>query len=145
MAGIIHTFYLGSGETAIILAQAGRAGGFLGALFGGVAFKFLGFIAANVILFALFVIGTLVAFDIALHVLWPKKQLQEQPNGANAMPGQLKINTLSSQGFVKDKVIAANPKIQTEDTQASNTKSSREVISVNSLGKLAYPNGSHYY
>ena len=133
LAGIIHPFYLGSSESALSLAQAGRAGGFLGAFFGGITFRFLGFTAANVVLFALFIIGVLVAFDIALHVLWPKKQPEEMI--AEKLPsGQLKINTLSSQGFIKEKVASINQKIAFEEQEAG-TGFSKTTVSVNSSGK----------
>ena len=131
LAGIIHTFYLGSGESAISLARMGKAGGFLGAFFGGISFKFLGFVAANVILFAIFIIGVLIAFDIALHVLWPKKTagLMDPPK---PLPDQLKINTSLSQGFVKEKVASANKAVLGGEGDASHLKT---TVAVNSLGK----------
>ena len=133
--GIIHTFYLNNGYAAFALAETGRGGGFLGAAFGGLAFKFLGFIAANVILFALFVIGVLVAFDVALHRLWPKAE--EDAGSLRPNPGQLKINTLSSQGFLKDKVASANPKIEEEEEgeDIQIPKPLKTTVSVNALGK----------
>lgn len=138
LAGIIHTFYLSRGESALALAQAGKAGGFLGAFFGGLAFKFLGFIAANVILFALFVIGVLVAFDIALHALWPRKP-EDDSAALKSGPGQLKINTLLSQGFVKEKVVSANQKIQAEGEEEQKPEpafgTSKTTVAVNALGK----------
>lgn len=142
VSGIIHTFYLSNGDTAVSLAQAGKAGGFLGALFGGLTYRFFGFIAANVILFALFVIGVLVAFDIALHVLWPKKQLaenQEAAKGAGA--GQLKINTLGSEGFIKEKVANANRRLaedQNDEDADESIKSEKTTVSVNTLGKAGH-------
>ena len=130
VAGVIHTFYLNSGESPLALAEAGRAGGFLGAFFGGLAFTFFGFIAANVILFALFIIGVLIAFDIALHVLWPKKS---GPADGSQPPVQLKINTSVSQGFVKEKVASANKAIVPEEEV--DTETTRTTVAVNSLGK----------
>jgi DNA segregation ATPase FtsK/SpoIIIE, S-DNA-T family len=133
VAGIVHTFYLGSGQSAIAIAQEGRAGGFLGAIFGGITFQYLGFVASNVILFALFVIGVLVAFDIALHVLWPKAKKEElNVVSAGVQAGPLKINNLSSQGFVKEKVVSANTKLEEEEDE---TKPTKTTVSVNSLGK----------
>lgn len=134
--GIIHTFYLNNGYTAFALAETGSGGGFLGAFFGGLAFRFLGFIAANVILFALFVIGVLVAFDIALHKLWPGGETKAEAN-TKAAPGLLKINTLSSQGFLKDKVSSANQKLE-EDEDEEDVEIPRPVkttVAVNALGK----------
>ncbi|MBI3231550.1 MAG: DNA translocase FtsK 4TM domain-containing protein, partial [Candidatus Doudnabacteria bacterium] len=141
IAGIVHTFYLSGGESALGLAQAGKGGGFLGAFFGGLTFKFFGFIAANVILFALLIIGILIAFDIALHVLWPKKQSEETEIRTVAGAGSLKINTLSGgSGFVKDKVMSVNPKISPETTEEVMRvpRPSKTTVSVNSLGKSSH-------
>lgn len=134
VAGIIHTFYIKNGESAFGLAQAGSGGGFLGAFFGGLAIKFLGFIAANVILFALFIIGVLVAFDVALHVLWPKKPAAAESSKPSSVQLPLTINTLASQGFVKEKVALANAKIQT-GMEAEGSSPLKTTVSVNSLGK----------
>lgn len=131
VAGVIHTFYLNTGESALVLAQAGRGGGFLGALFGGLAFKFFGFLAANVVLVAVFIIGVLIAFDIALHGLWPKKSpltgQTDQP------PLQLKINTATSQGFVKEKVMSVNRIIEAEQNQTP--PATKTTVAVNALGE----------
>ncbi len=138
IAGVIHTFYLGSAETALGLARLGKAGGYLGAFFGGISFKYFGFIAANVLLFALFVIGVLVAFDIALHVLWPKTKegLKEEKPIQPQTP--LKINTPTSQVFIQEKVMSANKAIQSAALIQNNDKTKdfgKTTIAVNSLGQ----------
>ncbi len=139
LAGIIHAFYLNNGYNAFALAKAGQAGGFLGAIFGGLAFRFLGFIASEIVLVALCVIGILVAFDIALHLLWPSTAKEVETPKADKE--KLKINSLGSLGFSKDKVPSSNVKLKTSDeddeTDTPNTPNTKTTIAVNSLGKTA--------
>ncbi len=106
IAGLVHIFYLRSGLLAFDVASEGRGGGFLGALFAGPAYSLLGFYAGALILFALIVIAVLITFNIALQsfFIMKKKELEtvESP--------KLKINSMSSEGFTKEKVIEKNPK-----------------------------------
>lgn len=139
LAGIIHTFYLNNNYQAFALAKAGQAGGFLGAVFGGLAFKFLGFIAGEIVLFALCIIGVLVAFDIALHMLLLRgsKESEDQKSETE----KLKINSLGTLGFSKDKVPNSNLKIKPGNTDTEEAelapKNVKTTIAVNSLGKAA--------
>lgn len=139
IAGIIHTFYLNSGELAVELAKLGKGGGILGAIFGGLSYKFLGFVAGNVVLFGLFIIGVLVAFDIALHVLWSKQKNEDSVEKKTESKPELKINTLSNSGFSKEKVALANSKIESNEDGIKNAppKQARTTIAVNSLGKTS--------
>ncbi len=112
ITGLIHIFFLTSGQDPWSLAGEGRGGGFLGAVFGGLLFKFLAFWATAAVLFALLVIGILVAFDIALHKLWEKSEIEEEKFKKVEKTAQaVKINSMASAGFGSDKVVAKNKKI----------------------------------
>jgi S-DNA-T family DNA segregation ATPase FtsK/SpoIIIE len=118
IAGLVHIFYLTSGEEILNLASQGKGGGYLGAIFGGPAYKFLDFWAGSALLFALLIIGLLVAFDVPLSKLWPKKQAQEGLAVNLSRPDlAVKINTPSSQGFVTGKVLTKNKRLPTEELE----------------------------
>lgn len=112
IAGIIHIFYLSTGESAFFVASEGRGGGMFGAIFSSLIYSSLGFLASAIILFAVLVIGVLVAFDVPLSRLWSKKaKLAEQLKVPQA---QVKINSMASGGFTSEKVTGKNPKLPEE-------------------------------
>lgn len=119
IAGLIHIFYLTGGETAFALASEGRAGGMFGAIFSGWLYSSLGFYAGSVILFSFLVIGVLVAFDVPLSSLWTKKLVS--PSDLKVPSASVKINSMSSQGFVSEKVSGKNPKVN-EDMSEQEAK-----------------------
>lgn len=111
LAGLVHIFYLNNGATAGDLAQAGKGGGYLGAILAWPAFHFLGFIAGSVVLLALVIVGLLVTFDLGLGVLMKKKP-EEKSQEAKIEKEQLVINGMNSQGFSSEKVLDKNKKIE---------------------------------
>jgi S-DNA-T family DNA segregation ATPase FtsK/SpoIIIE len=123
IAGLIHIFYLGSGQSAFSLASEGRGGGILGAVFSGWLYGNLGFWAASALLFAFLIIGVLIAFDVPLSRLWTKRK--QSLEAARVQP--VKINSPSSQGFVSEKVSAKNPKA-TDDEEEEKPKDKPIVI-----------------
>jgi S-DNA-T family DNA segregation ATPase FtsK/SpoIIIE len=110
IAGLIHMFYLGGDASAFQLAGEGKGGGYLGAILAAPAYSLLKFWAGSLILFALAVIGILVTFNISLTRLWAKRKMEEQVLEQTAA-AEVRINTMSSQGFVAEKVIDKNKKI----------------------------------
>jgi S-DNA-T family DNA segregation ATPase FtsK/SpoIIIE len=111
IAGLIHVFYLANGSETWQLAYQGQAGGFLGGVFGGVLFKYLDFWATACVLFALLIIGVLVAFDVPLSKLLPQTDKQAVPVPVKAAAA-IKINSPASQGFVNEKVPQVNSKLK---------------------------------
>lgn len=109
LAGLIHIFYLTSGQTALALAGEGKAGGFLGAVFGGPIYTYLEFWAGSIVLSALLIIGILVAFNVALNKLW---------NFGKKDSKDFKINPMAAANFNTEKVTLKNKKIEdTEDEE----------------------------
>ncbi len=113
IAGLIHILYLYNGSQALELASAGRAGGYLGAIFAGPVFSLLGLWAGSFLLVALFVIGLLVTFNISLKALLPKKP-EQPPVPANTTVDQVKINSMTTGGFVKEAVTDKNKNLPEE-------------------------------
>lgn len=103
IAGLIHIFYLGDTISAFSLATAGRAGGYVGALFAGPLFGLFGFWAGAFLLVALLVVAILITFNISFRQLLPKKN--EVPVAPGILPkdGQYKINNPAGEGFIDDK------------------------------------------
>ena len=122
IAGLIHIFYLYSGNSAFDLAAAGRGGGYLGALFAAPAFALLGIWAGTLLLAAVLVIGVLVTFNVSLKALLPKPKLQEED-----LPGKVKINSLASGGFVKEAVVDKNPKLAGMDDDEEEDDEEEEI------------------
>lgn len=116
IAGLVHIFFLTSGESAFSLASEGRGGGMLGAVFSSWFYSHLGFWATSVILFAFLIIGILVALDVPLSRLWAKK-LSADVVPVPTKPAHVKINSMSSQGFTSEKVVGKNPKVADEDQE----------------------------
>ncbi len=110
IAGLIHLIYLRDGEAAFVLASAGRGGGYLGALFAGPLFSFLGFSVAVLVLIAVLIIGILITFNVSLKIFFPRKKDKAIPVAAPAaiQPGDIKINNMASGGFTVEKVLAKN-------------------------------------
>lgn len=94
IAGLIHGLYMNGGETALMLANSGRAGGYLGALFAGPLVGSLGLWAGGLIILGILFIGVLVAFNISPFKLWQKKQDEANDEKVNAKVAELKINAL---------------------------------------------------
>jgi len=126
ISGLIHIFYLSSGHyTALALAGEGKGGGFLGAVFGGPAYNYLGFWAGNLILFALLVISVLVIFDISLHRLWKGKGKSVEEEKEQKNVGSVKIYGMNKEGFVSEKVVDKNKKLAEEEVKE---EKSRELV-----------------
>lgn len=113
VAGLIHIFQITSTVAAFDLAAQGEGGGYLGAIFAGPAFNLFGFWAGCIILFALFIIGLLVTFDISLNKLFPKRLVPTSIEAEAAAP--LKINSMGKEGFVSEKIVPQNKKLADED------------------------------
>ncbi len=113
IGGLIHIFAVGDGGTAFELASQGRAGGFLGALFAGPANSLLGFWAGSLVLVALAVIGVLVTFNVPLGSFLPKKEEGNEPDPSKkpTASSEVKINAMSSEGFVQEKMVEKNKKL----------------------------------
>ncbi len=109
VAGLIHIFYLKNNFLAFELASEGRAGGYLGAAFSGPVFSLFGFWAGSLILFAILLIGMLVAFNVSLKDLFVRKT--EEGAEPKTEKLALKINAMGSQGFTSEKIILKNKKL----------------------------------
>ncbi len=94
IAGFIHATYMNGGETAFALASSGRAGGYLGALFAGPLVGGLGFWAGGLIILGIFIIGVLVAFNLAPLYLLQKKQDEINEEKLKTKVAELKINAM---------------------------------------------------
>lgn len=132
IAGLIHMFYLSS-ESAFAVASEGRGGGYFGALFAQPSFALLGFAAGSLLLFAILVIGVLIAFDVSLVAFFTKKA--EPENTVKATAGQLsstvKINGMAGGGFSSEKVVDKNKKIGDETSPEVPLKKEIKVPTVN--------------
>ncbi len=106
ITGLIHIFYLYSNDSAFDLASAGRAGGYLGAIFAAPAFGLLGFWAGAFVLVALIAIALLITFNVSLIALLPAKKSGD----ASLSPDteKIKINSMENSGFVKEQVVEKN-------------------------------------
>lgn len=123
IAGLADVFYLQNNGSAWALARIGKAGGFLGAIFGGPAHTYLGFWAASVVLLALLVIAILVIFNIPLRALWPKSDfLDKDKPVVRTQLEQVKINSMGKQGFISEKVVDKNQKLKLPEATAEALK-----------------------
>ncbi len=119
VAGFIHLInmvYLNTGVPAFVIAASGQGGGYLGAIFAQPAFALFGFWAGALILLALIVIAVLVTFDVSLGIFLPKKK-EIALETAGAPAANLRINTMGSQGFTKEKVLEKNKKLTGDDAE----------------------------
>jgi DNA segregation ATPase FtsK/SpoIIIE, S-DNA-T family len=113
IAGLIHILYLYSGGSALELAAAGRAGGYLGAVFAGPTFALLNVWAGSFLLAALLIIGILITFNISLKALLPKKEQKLEEQKATTVD-KVTINSMTTGGFVKESVTDKNKKLAEE-------------------------------
>ncbi len=91
LAGLIHSIYLDDTVTAIGLANEGRGGGYLGALFAGPLVGSFGFWAGGLLLIGILVIGILIAFNLN-----PLKWFTGE-TAAEAKPEALKVNSMADE------------------------------------------------
>ncbi len=95
IAGLIHSIYIAPDMGAVALANAGRAGGWLGALFAGPIIAAFGFWAGDLLLIGVLFIGVGVTLNLSPTQLFKKKLLED---GA-VVPGvqdKVKINSLDT-------------------------------------------------
>jgi DNA segregation ATPase FtsK/SpoIIIE, S-DNA-T family len=126
IAGLLHIFYIPSSSSAFQVASEGKGGGYLGALFSYPLYSYLDFWASSLILFALLIIGILITFDVSLSSLFSKKNPEEKAAPIDNKAAQLKINGMGTEGFVSEKVLDKNKKVETsaqspEDAALSKT------------------------
>ena len=130
--GLVHIFYLGNQVSAFDLAADGKGGGFLGALFAQPLYNFLGFWGGSLILVALVIIALLITFDVPLRSFFAKKsednqedtEQQEEPK----VIAPLKINSMGKEGFVEEKVLDKNPRVNNNDNNNDNVKVKTQSI-----------------
>ncbi len=91
IAGLIHSIYITPEMSAVTIANAGEAGGWLGALFAGPILSAFGFWAGDLLLIGLLIIGVGVAFNISPTMLFRKKPKEEVAGGV-----PVKINSLDA-------------------------------------------------
>ncbi len=134
IGGLVHVFYLGNQTSAFDLASEGRGGGYLGALFAAPLYRYLGFWAGSLILIALIVIGVLITFDVPLRELFKGKQPEDQEE-APAKPQALKINAMGKEGFVAEKVLDKNPKVNENNNNQESKDKAIQTSKVNNAAK----------
>jgi DNA segregation ATPase FtsK/SpoIIIE, S-DNA-T family len=100
IAGLIHSIYISESMGAVELANAGRAGGWLGALFGGPVISSFGFWAGDLMLIGVLVIGIVIFLNLS-PMLWFKKK--EEAVAVPAVHEKPKINSLQqAEGFEEE-------------------------------------------
>ncbi len=93
VSGLIHTFFIWQGIAATTLANQGKAGGYLGALFAGPLFSALGVMATALILVGVLSIGIFILFNISpFQILSSLKRKESSPIPAQAEA--VKVNTM---------------------------------------------------
>lgn len=141
IGGLIHIFYLSNEVSAFALAVEGRGGGYFGALFAQPLFNFLGFWAGSLVLFGIIIIALLITFDISLKSLWPKSENQkvgesEKSEGAPInKPIPLKINAMGKEGFVEERIMGKNPKVNSGDESNTDKNQTIQTSKVNNAAK----------
>jgi DNA segregation ATPase FtsK/SpoIIIE, S-DNA-T family len=110
LAGLIHLVYIGSTLDAWTIASEGRAGGYFGALFSGPLSGWFGYWGALWILIFILAIGVLVMFNLPLKQLLPRRGAPDQK--PTSKESDIKINTMASGGFIKEKVLDKNKKLE---------------------------------
>lgn len=110
VAGLIHALYITADETAISLANQGKAGGYLGALFAGPLVGAFGIYAGGLLLIGLLVIGILVAFNISPHKWFEKKETRT--DAKLVKPELVKINSaeIEAAGDVRETIVVPQPR-----------------------------------
>lgn len=100
LGGLIHSIYITPETGAVALANAGRAGGWLGALFGGPIISAFGFYAGVLVLLGVLVIGVVIALNLS-PLLWFKKKTAEDA-AIETGKDKVKINSLSEAVLAAD-------------------------------------------
>ncbi len=93
VAGLIHSVYITPEIGAVAIANEGRAGGWLGALFAGPIVGAFGFWAGDLLLVGILVIGVGITLNISPTMLFKKKAKED---GVNGLPEKVKINSLDT-------------------------------------------------
>ena len=93
IAGLIHSIYMDEANGAVALANAGQAGGWLGALFGGPIVSAFGFWAGDLMMVGILVIGIVITLNLS-PMLWFKKKALDPNAPINSVPEKVKINAL---------------------------------------------------
>lgn len=123
IAGLIHIFYLFNGSEAFIVAGSGSGGGYLGAIFAAPIFQLFGFWAGSFILVALGLISLLVIFDLHIRSFFPKSKGAKEPTKLETDAAEIKINNMSTEGFVADKLNMKNKKLSADAVLGLGTES----------------------
>lgn len=103
IAGFIHSIYITESLGAVELANDGKAGGWLGALFGGPIVSAFGFWAGDLMLIGILVIGIVITLNLS-PLFWFKKKEGEVPVAARA-PEKIKINSIEDVGGEEEEEI----------------------------------------
>lgn len=113
VAGLIHSIYIDESTTAVSLANAGQAGGWLGAMFGGPIVSAFGFWAGDLLLIGVLVIGIVITLNLS-PLLWFKKQEIDPNAPVSSVPEKLKINSMQddAEEEVEEEEPEATPKLQ---------------------------------
>lgn len=116
LAGLIHLLMSSGTESMFRFAMEGFGGGLIGALFAWPLATWLGY-AGGVVLFALLFMGVLITFNIPLI-----SQLKSFNNSAKPIKqetSEVKINTLTTAGFVSDSVTDKNKRPEVKPVEIS--------------------------
>lgn len=93
VAGLIHSIYMTPETGAVALANSGKAGGWLGALFAGPIVGSLGAIAGDLLLVGILIIGIVITLNLS-PLLWFKKKVSEADQ-ENVVPEKIKVNSMA--------------------------------------------------
>jgi DNA segregation ATPase FtsK/SpoIIIE, S-DNA-T family len=93
IAGLIHSIYIDETTGAVALANAGQAGGWLGALFGGPIVSAFGLWAGDLLMIGILVIGIVITLNLS-PMLWFKKKAIDPNAPISSVPEKVKINAL---------------------------------------------------
>lgn len=122
-AGLIHIFILKDDQSAFDLAVQGKGGGFLGAIFSAPLHSWLG-PAASVILFALLIVGGIIAFNISFLSLFRRTKKEEKQQAPDS---SVRVNGMANAGFVTDKVQETNKKLLEKNQDDDEERGTTEV------------------
>lgn len=101
IAGLIHSIYITPDLGAVEIANAGRAGGWLGALFAGPIVGALGFWAGALLLIGILIIGLVITLNLS-PLLWFKRKAVDD-NNVQAVPEKgVKINALHNDDVAEE-------------------------------------------
>lgn len=99
IAGLIHSVYITPEMGAVTIANAGKAGGWLGALFAGPIIGAFGFWAGGLLMVGILIIGVGVTLNISPTMFFKKKLKEDDAPGAL---DKVKINSLDSSDEIED-------------------------------------------